>query len=674
MVTLLEQDDTRVEGGGVKVKKRKKHKKRLFKLAAMNLLVDENSFLKGKYDKLSAGAEEKLGYHWNEVVQNILFNKYVKPQKDLMNRYLEIKRRSEANTEKEKKAVHPKSDNDTEAKADVPTVQAPADGVPNDVVPPAPSPNDPVDTRITTESTDTITAGDYQYSGPLMTAKGGMNAWMHQWAAKMKHDKSGMTIIQPNRNQHNMGQNAFKKLNESGNPLANPALLNTLFEEFENEFNGNQEAHSLHDTFIIDSDGKIISSVDSKSPHFYAQVAELLKANAECKPQVVKADQLNVDPNDETNWLQTNNTADSKVGDNEMFEDENLGTNDDLAQLSREKGAIAMDRVFNKPEDRQRDADFEKLHKKEPILAQDAKHLTHDVGVNEMDSMGANASYVGPLQHFKGKAKEVQLYENPDLNSMNEGDAKPAALVQLERLHKETEKASNGYYKKEQKERNLDMKETPNGGSVQQHDYDSDSMKHKDVPMHHTDAEEAKYVMLNRGGNLADRAIQGIKNMPDSFLARMKDEAGETAIKNAQEKKAEIDKLKPALAPPDRVKIVKESVEHIAEGVVLTARYITPSKRSVIAFNTNRAEKINETNSKLTLLETKGFGNDSTPGAKEIITENNFFIDLGTNTIYMLEKKSDMLNESVQVSKAEYERSLKLLYYNPSTRSSDKRK
>ena len=72
LLTLFEDDKT----FSVKKKSRKK-KKRLFKLGAMNELVKQNQFLKSKYDNLSVDAEEKLGYHWNEVVQNILFNKFL---------------------------------------------------------------------------------------------------------------------------------------------------------------------------------------------------------------------------------------------------------------------------------------------------------------------------------------------------------------------------------------------------------------------------------------------------------------------------------------------------------------------------------------------------------------------------------------------------------------------
>ncbi len=66
-------------------------RKKLFKLSAMNDLVEESPFLQGKYNKLSINAEEKFGYHWNEVIKNVLFNKYVQTNAKLKDKYMKIK-------------------------------------------------------------------------------------------------------------------------------------------------------------------------------------------------------------------------------------------------------------------------------------------------------------------------------------------------------------------------------------------------------------------------------------------------------------------------------------------------------------------------------------------------------------------------------------------------------
>ncbi len=70
---------------------REKRKKRDFNLGAMKQLIDENGFLKSKYDKLSINAEERFGYHWNEVICNVLYNKYVKSNEELLERYKALK-------------------------------------------------------------------------------------------------------------------------------------------------------------------------------------------------------------------------------------------------------------------------------------------------------------------------------------------------------------------------------------------------------------------------------------------------------------------------------------------------------------------------------------------------------------------------------------------------------
>lgn len=66
-------------------------KRKIFKLAAMKDLVAQSPFLQGKYDKLAINAAEKFGYHWNEVIQNVLFNKYVQTSPKLKEKYMKIK-------------------------------------------------------------------------------------------------------------------------------------------------------------------------------------------------------------------------------------------------------------------------------------------------------------------------------------------------------------------------------------------------------------------------------------------------------------------------------------------------------------------------------------------------------------------------------------------------------
>lgn len=81
-------------------KKRRKLKKRDFNLSAMKELIEKKTFLNAKYDKLAINAEERFGYHWNEVICNVLYNKYVKTNPELLDEYRQIKLKKEREKEK----------------------------------------------------------------------------------------------------------------------------------------------------------------------------------------------------------------------------------------------------------------------------------------------------------------------------------------------------------------------------------------------------------------------------------------------------------------------------------------------------------------------------------------------------------------------------------------------
>ncbi len=238
---------------GVKVKKHKK-KKRLFKLSAMNELVDQVKFLANKYDELKEGAEEKLGYHWNEVVQNIIFNRFVKPNKELMKRYYTIKRNlehtegtgvSKTGIEKEKtdhgvgddsdKGEETKSKGDSEGTEDAPPPEPePADYNTSDNIIDI---NAPVDTRVTAESTTTASAGNYSYETPKAFFEGNMGDFLKYWKKRnKKHKLDYLTIIKPNAEAHTQGVEAFKMIKENKmeekDLFANPAAMADLFENY----------------------------------------------------------------------------------------------------------------------------------------------------------------------------------------------------------------------------------------------------------------------------------------------------------------------------------------------------------------------------------------------------------------------------------------------------------
>ena len=82
--------DTRVNTVAKKKKREFKNRK-TFSLKSMEELVDRVAFLKTKYDTLAVNAQEKLGYHYNEILNILLFHKYVKPNKKLFDMYKKIK-------------------------------------------------------------------------------------------------------------------------------------------------------------------------------------------------------------------------------------------------------------------------------------------------------------------------------------------------------------------------------------------------------------------------------------------------------------------------------------------------------------------------------------------------------------------------------------------------------
>jgi hypothetical protein len=82
--------DTRVNTA-TKKKKREFKNRKTFSLKSMEELVDRVAFLKTKYDTLAVNAQEKLGYHYNEILNILLFHKYVKSNKKLFDMYKKIK-------------------------------------------------------------------------------------------------------------------------------------------------------------------------------------------------------------------------------------------------------------------------------------------------------------------------------------------------------------------------------------------------------------------------------------------------------------------------------------------------------------------------------------------------------------------------------------------------------
>ena len=62
-------------------------KKKIFNLAKMETLVFADPKLSAKYDEMAENGAEKFGYHFNETIQNILFNDYVLNSSKYLQKY-----------------------------------------------------------------------------------------------------------------------------------------------------------------------------------------------------------------------------------------------------------------------------------------------------------------------------------------------------------------------------------------------------------------------------------------------------------------------------------------------------------------------------------------------------------------------------------------------------------
>lgn len=84
-------------------------KKKIFSLPKMEALVFSDPKLRAVYDEMSVNGEEKYGYHYNETIQNMIFNDYVLNSPKYLQKYKmaipkEKKRRDKSGINQAKKA------------------------------------------------------------------------------------------------------------------------------------------------------------------------------------------------------------------------------------------------------------------------------------------------------------------------------------------------------------------------------------------------------------------------------------------------------------------------------------------------------------------------------------------------------------------------------------------
>lgn len=104
-------------------------KKKIFSLAKMEALVFSDPTLKAKYEEMAENGEEKYGYHYNETIQNMLFNDYVLNSPKYLQKYKmaipkEKKRRDKSGINQLKKSGEQAMQHKTEIKKPAEPTQA----------------------------------------------------------------------------------------------------------------------------------------------------------------------------------------------------------------------------------------------------------------------------------------------------------------------------------------------------------------------------------------------------------------------------------------------------------------------------------------------------------------------------------------------------------------------
>jgi len=94
---------------GLLTEKEQSLKKKIFSLAKMESLVFSDPKLTSVYDDMASNGEEKYGYHYNETIQNMIFNDYVLNSPKYLQKYKmaipkEKKRRDKSGINQQKKA------------------------------------------------------------------------------------------------------------------------------------------------------------------------------------------------------------------------------------------------------------------------------------------------------------------------------------------------------------------------------------------------------------------------------------------------------------------------------------------------------------------------------------------------------------------------------------------
>ncbi len=211
----------------------KQKKPKLFQLAVMNELVKQNSYLQAQYDRLSENAEDKYGYHWNEVIQNIIFGRFIKYDEKLKAQYdvLALKHKREKKSKKKAKKAAKKASKGQSA--------APHPDAPAVAPPPIVSATGEVDTRLAEDDqlAEQSTGGaSYSYETPFFLTADAQTAAKH--SSKMadmvgaKLMENGLQANAPTVEQPTPSTDTPMTESPQARALHDPDMLDFLFENY----------------------------------------------------------------------------------------------------------------------------------------------------------------------------------------------------------------------------------------------------------------------------------------------------------------------------------------------------------------------------------------------------------------------------------------------------------
>jgi hypothetical protein len=595
-----------------------KEKKKLFSLKAMEEFVDRNQFLNDKYNKLEYYGKDLFGYHYNEVIMNIIFNKYVMGNKKLKAQYRAIA-------------------------------------------------DDFLKESSTTAGHGGTGGGSGQYSTPVAFQKGKFmnNTWKEMGEETPKGVKKtpylpkGSKLVNTNKLKLNGGKGYFvsglsNSLNE--NLLNNPDLLMEYLETQITDRLINDIREISLDIYPVnfgevEMENDIYFVLRNDSNSYY-------KITANYNDLKEEVDEI-YEINDRTIYDDEND----ETYQEENFDYDQIDMDDIIkAYIFKNQNKIEIADEEELLESFVKEHHIETRENKITFILSNTEDYT-ETELNNKDDEELNNIYKelesGVFDKLDGKTILADVKTEEDCNEcdnrLSESDIKHPQMIKLDRLHNENEKGSKEYYNNLNKGVQ-DMIDDKKDAKFK-YDYDKDSMKPNDIPKNRMSKEDQEHVDLLRFG-VEDIEFDVEPNQ--AYMDRIKKEMGDERFERMMKRKEYIKKKGlntryPKEAVP--VKVVSENINNTVYGAYTNAL----NKRDIISFNINEAKSIDTTNDNLYKIHVDGYGNDK-PNLINVLNENYFYTDYNKNIYTIKKEKVDKININ---ENEKLEKISKLINYNP---------